>query len=466
MGTAEEPDVWPRTVEISFGKVEVSRHDFYNCFEPEGVEVSAFDAVARLPGRTICIFRVGFKSDEAHIAFISSFSQKQSVTINGKEVAIRVRDRTMNLVRVRVHHYKFSDDIGMLAMRLRQYGKVTKLAWDTYQDKQLPKWSGIKTGVVNVDMEIVSNIPSYISFGNYKHPLMVEYAGQTKTCRLCDSPCHVSNVCPKVINKVTPVVSPANPVSGPRSYSTVAKLTHKPPTFGWQKKTGNKAVPIEEPDDVSDVTEMVEKETDVPKDSGSNPDENEAFSESEESADDGAAATVTIPKPMKRKPSSSKEQRDNEKQQKRDSRRSSLESQGTDSMDASDSESVKGSISTLGVLQLLANEGEKSNGGTPPPPPTNNAELVAQPVTDTDSSSVILGSIPTSVPDSQEMELSEPIPAAQPPNIGSETAIQPRKGSMRTTTLAAMTAVAQKKLSQVSQKSTKTKATTSKSSHD
>ena len=35
MGTVEKPDVWPRTVEISFGKVEVSRHDFYDCFEPK-----------------------------------------------------------------------------------------------------------------------------------------------------------------------------------------------------------------------------------------------------------------------------------------------------------------------------------------------------------------------------------------------------------------------------------------------
>jgi hypothetical protein len=196
MGTAEEPDVWPRTIEISFGKVEVSRHDFYNCFEPEGVVDSAFDAVVRLPGRTICIFRVGFKSDEDHQSFVQIYSQKQSVKINGKEVAIRMRDRTLNLVRVRVHNFKFSDDLGGLETRLRQYGKVNKLAWDTYQDKQLPKWSGIKTGVVNVDMEIVSNIPSYINFGSYKHPLMVEYAGQTKTCRLCDSPCHVSSYLP------------------------------------------------------------------------------------------------------------------------------------------------------------------------------------------------------------------------------------------------------------------------------
>ena len=63
---SEEPDVWPRTVEISFGKVELTKHDFYGCFEPDGVVNSAFDAVVRLPGRAISIYREGFKSDEGH----------------------------------------------------------------------------------------------------------------------------------------------------------------------------------------------------------------------------------------------------------------------------------------------------------------------------------------------------------------------------------------------------------------
>ncbi len=95
---SEEPDVWPRTVEISFGKVEASRHEFYDYFEPNGVEVSAFDAVVRLPGRAICLYRVGFKTDEDRVSFLRSYGTKQSVSIRGKEVSIRVRDRTLNLV--------------------------------------------------------------------------------------------------------------------------------------------------------------------------------------------------------------------------------------------------------------------------------------------------------------------------------------------------------------------------------
>ncbi len=44
MGT-EEPDVWPRTAEISFEKHEVLRHEFYCCFKHDGVVESSFDAL-------------------------------------------------------------------------------------------------------------------------------------------------------------------------------------------------------------------------------------------------------------------------------------------------------------------------------------------------------------------------------------------------------------------------------------
>ena len=76
-------------------------------------------------------------------------------------------------------------------------------------------------GVVNVDMEIHENIPSYINFGSYKHHLMVEYAGQTKTYRLCDSPLHVSSTCPKLMNQV-----------GPKASSSVAPVARSRETKG------------------------------------------------------------------------------------------------------------------------------------------------------------------------------------------------------------------------------------------
>ncbi|KAI9550770.1 hypothetical protein GHT06_004557 [Daphnia sinensis] len=175
MGT-ETPNVWARTVQISFGNTEVTRHDFYECFEHSGdVEASAFDAVLRLPGQAVCIFRIGFKTVE-------------SVVIGNRYFRINARDRSINLIRVRIQHFKFDDDLNQLARRLRDYGSMSRIFWDTYQDRSLPKWNGIKTGVVNVDMEIRKNIPSYINFGNYKLPLMVSYGGQMPTCRANPQP--------------------------------------------------------------------------------------------------------------------------------------------------------------------------------------------------------------------------------------------------------------------------------------
>ncbi|KAK4030305.1 hypothetical protein OUZ56_023307 [Daphnia magna] len=91
MGT-ESPDVWPRTAEISFGNTEVTRHEFYECFEHDSNESdSIIDAVSRLPGRAFCVFRIGFKTVKDHIEFLNKFSAKESVVISCKEVRIRVR---------------------------------------------------------------------------------------------------------------------------------------------------------------------------------------------------------------------------------------------------------------------------------------------------------------------------------------------------------------------------------------
>ena len=72
-------------------------------------------------------------------AFLSNFSPKGCVFINGNQVSIRVGNRTLNWLRVRVHSFKFNDELGLLSVRVHQY--------------------------------IIDHIPSYINFGSYKHPL-------------------------------------------------------------------------------------------------------------------------------------------------------------------------------------------------------------------------------------------------------------------------------------------------------
>ena len=137
---SETPDVWPRTAEISFSNAEITRHEFYECFEHSDSESgSLFDAVSRLPGRAVCVFRVGFKTAKDHTDFLKKFTTKESVTIGDTEFRIRVRDRSVDLVRVRIQHFKFNDDLSLLDKRLREFGLVSKIFWDTYQDRSLPK---------------------------------------------------------------------------------------------------------------------------------------------------------------------------------------------------------------------------------------------------------------------------------------------------------------------------------------
>ncbi|XP_045023985.1 uncharacterized protein LOC123468971 [Daphnia magna] len=277
MGT-ESPDVWPRTAEISFGNTEVTRHEFYECFEHDSNESdSIIDAVSRLPGRAFCVFRIGFKTVKDHIEFLNKFSAKESVVISGKEVRIRVRDRSVNLVRVRIQHFKFDDDLSLLNKRLREFGVISRVFWDTYQDRSLPRWNGIKTGVVNVDMEIHKGIPSFITFGSYQDPLMVSYAGQMHTCRMCDSPTHVLANCPK------------QPL----------KIVRKPQETG---PTGGGKMPIAPTVDADSLPELAQRSTmstvvvfdKAPEDPISKPDEAESLSDTDSDAEDSSCVDSSV----------------------------------------------------------------------------------------------------------------------------------------------------------------------------
>ncbi len=322
MGT-ENPDVWARTAEINFGNNEVTRHEFYGAFEhADGVETSAFDAVARLPGRAVCVFRVGFKTDRDHNLFMEKYGGMETIKMGDREVQIKVRDRTIDLTRVRIQHFKFNDDLSLLATRLRHYGSVSRIFWDTYQDRSLPKWNGIKTGVVNVDMEIHKNIPSYINFGSYKHPLMVAYAGQMPTCRMCESTTHVLAECPKLANKVAAPSTHSKGPNGARSYSSV--VTHpaqpRPTPSGGEPQAKSTTAPVVDAEGFTVIAKrsargaiISEKVHEVAR---AIPDGSKTFSEAESDADDSSTHSSSerpMP-PKKKKTSESREYRDQQKQ--------------------------------------------------------------------------------------------------------------------------------------------------------
>jgi hypothetical protein len=346
MGT-ESPDVWPRTAEISFGNTEVTRHEFYECFEQSSNESdSIFDAISRLPGRAICVFRIGFKTVKDHIEFLDKFSAKESVVISGKEVRIRVRDRSVNLVRVRIQHFKFDDDLSLLNKRLREYGVISRIFWDTYQDRSLPRWNGIKTGVVNVDMEINKGIPSYITFGSYKDPLMVSYAGQMHTCRMCDSPTHVLANCPKQPRNLTNPSTISKEPIGTRSYSSA--LTNRAPfrtTIRKLQETGpigGGQMPIAPTFDAISFPELAQRSAmsaavvpdGAPEEPISKPDEAESFSDTNTDAEDASCVdpSVASKSVKKKKIKETREFRDQQKQSEKRSRTAFSNSSGEEAV--------------------------------------------------------------------------------------------------------------------------------------
>lgn len=62
-----------------------------------------------------------------------------SVIISDRRVEIKVRDRTLNLIRVRFQHFKSNGYIIQLASKVNEYGSVSRKSWDTYQDRSLPQ---------------------------------------------------------------------------------------------------------------------------------------------------------------------------------------------------------------------------------------------------------------------------------------------------------------------------------------
>ncbi|EFX64381.1 hypothetical protein DAPPUDRAFT_334256 [Daphnia pulex] len=158
-------------------------------------------------------------------------------------------------------------------------------------------------------MEIHKGIPSYITFGSYKDPLMVSYAGQMHTCRMCDSPTHVLANCPK------------QPLR-----TTVRKPQDSGPFGGGQ-------MPIAPTIDADTFPELAQRPTTstvvvldgAPEDPISNPDGTESSSDTDADAEDSncVGSSVASKSVKKKKMKQTREFRDQQKQSKKRSRTAS-----------------------------------------------------------------------------------------------------------------------------------------------
>ncbi len=115
-----------------------------------------------------------FKSEDGHI-------QKVFWTKNGVPI---------NFLRIRNVPPEVEEEV--IFEKLSEYGKCVHLECDRF--KHGP-FKGIRNGTRHVFISLRSHVPSYVTIEGYE--AVVEYAGQPKTCRLCDSPHHLRANCPE-----------------------------------------------------------------------------------------------------------------------------------------------------------------------------------------------------------------------------------------------------------------------------
>lgn len=144
------------------------------------------------------------KSDEGYRGFLANYMDKESVTINDKQAAIpeaieplilwgfvcTISSSTMTLACYQLGFArlalcpKFPEILTRIGncpngLALRRVLTISMLTWLLTAISRLT-WPQL--------------ISHWHNFGNYKHPLMVDYAGQMKMCWLCHVSCLITTL--------------------------------------------------------------------------------------------------------------------------------------------------------------------------------------------------------------------------------------------------------------------------------
>lgn len=117
------------------------------------------------------------------LKFIDSAGQKQDVYVSKNGAPL-------SFVKVR----NLPPEAGMTALKdhLSEYGVCLKLEWGRFKSGP---FVGILNGMRLVTIALSEDVPSYIEV--LGHEAVVEYAGQPRTCRICDSQEHLRARCPQ-----------------------------------------------------------------------------------------------------------------------------------------------------------------------------------------------------------------------------------------------------------------------------
>ena len=232
--------VYDRTVDIHLARVYRTIGSFYKFFEatfsdgddsPVDKGAGMVAHIGKLPDMLPShVYRVVFKSDDDHQAFVSKFNGKCQLSLDDVPTDAYVSDRTVSTSDVRVSYFPPDWSLDVLKGRMKQFGNILSADREFYNDSSMAKWKKVaSTLVVHVKMVIEQPIPSYITIGDVR--VFVQYRGQAPTCRMCDSTQHKVFECPnrKPIGGSPGTRVPGNKPVAPKPVAskTVAPANHR-----------------------------------------------------------------------------------------------------------------------------------------------------------------------------------------------------------------------------------------------
>jgi hypothetical protein len=164
------------------------------------------------------VTRLTFNSKAFCEAFLEKNSGVHNVNIDGKEYKITVKDSNIVEKFVRVTGIPYTLNLGIVKMRLREYGEVFDLRWERFRVAEDEVLFPVLSTWLIVRMSINKEIPSYVTIGDYR--AFTRYHGQIPTCKHCDGKEHFGKDCPSlrrshavVISDPVDQVTVANPVN-------------------------------------------------------------------------------------------------------------------------------------------------------------------------------------------------------------------------------------------------------------
>ncbi|KZS09728.1 Uncharacterized protein APZ42_025979 [Daphnia magna] len=190
---------WQNGVDIDFG-VQFPRlsmravHGFVRSLKIEPHDVLGLVAILEKRNQ---VARITFTTEAYTRSFLSKHSGIVRTELEWKEVNVVIRDSNIEERFVRIAGIPQNLDLGVVQIRLKQYGTVIDTRWEPYRATEDDEvlYPVLATWMI-VRMTLTKNIPSYVNIGSYR--AIVKYEGQRPTCRLCDDENHFSNNCPTV----------------------------------------------------------------------------------------------------------------------------------------------------------------------------------------------------------------------------------------------------------------------------